>query len=245
MSRRTSDRRRNQPANRLMNEPANQPSTTTAAWTSRAASPEDWQAAPGPARRRAEEHQARRPDVLLRTPRRTRPADRSTPSRPVSSATRAGRRTCGCTGCSPAGPPWSARRSPQHVTPESFADGRLVVRTDSTAWATQMKLLAGNLVHRLNQELGDGTVEVIDVLGPHTPRWTSGALPGQGSRTPRHLRLTRDPWGSATASNDEPDVQGLVCTPETGLETPSGASEGRISTKSTPRSVAAPVICGP
>jgi predicted nucleic acid-binding Zn ribbon protein len=24
----------------------------------------------------------------------------------------------------------------QHVTPESFADGRLVVRTDSTAWAT-------------------------------------------------------------------------------------------------------------
>ena len=30
----------------------------------------------------------------------------------------------------------------QHVTPESFADGRLVVRTDSTAWATQMKLLA-------------------------------------------------------------------------------------------------------
>ena len=31
----------------------------------------------------------------------------------------------------------------QHVKPESFADGRLVVRTDSTAWATQMKLLAG------------------------------------------------------------------------------------------------------
>ena len=66
-----------------------------------------------------------------------------------------------------------------HVTPESYADGRLVVRTDSTAWATQMKLLAGNLVHRLNQDLGDGTVEVIDVLGPHTPRWSSA---GSGSR---------------------------------------------------------------
>ena len=29
-----------------------------------------------------------------------------------------------------------------HCTPESFADGRLVVRTDSTAWATQLTLLA-------------------------------------------------------------------------------------------------------
>ena len=71
-----------------------------------------------------------------------------------------------------------------HVTPESYADGRLVVRTDSTAWATEMKLLAGNLVHRLNQDLGDGTVEVIDVLGPHTPKWTSGRLRVKG-RGPR------------------------------------------------------------
>ena len=30
----------------------------------------------------------------------------------------------------------------EHTTPETFADGRLVVRTDSTAWATQLKLLA-------------------------------------------------------------------------------------------------------
>ena len=29
-----------------------------------------------------------------------------------------------------------------HCTPESFADGKLVVRTDSTAWATQLRLLA-------------------------------------------------------------------------------------------------------
>ncbi len=28
------------------------------------------------------------------------------------------------------------------MTPESYADGRLLVRTDSTAWATQMKMLA-------------------------------------------------------------------------------------------------------
>ena len=82
---------------------------------------------------------------------------------------------------------WAAlvgREVAEHVTPESFADGRLVVRTDSTAWATQMKLLAGNLLHRLNEDLGDGTVEVIDVLGPHTPRWSSGRFRVKG-RGPR------------------------------------------------------------
>jgi predicted nucleic acid-binding Zn ribbon protein len=82
---------------------------------------------------------------------------------------------------------WSSVVGPDvaaHVTPESYADGRLVVRTDSTAWATEIKLLAGNLLHRLNQDLGDGTVEVIDVLGPHTPRWTSGRFRVKG-RGPR------------------------------------------------------------
>ena len=29
-----------------------------------------------------------------------------------------------------------------HCTPESLAESRLIVRTDSTAWATQLKLLA-------------------------------------------------------------------------------------------------------
>jgi predicted nucleic acid-binding Zn ribbon protein len=82
---------------------------------------------------------------------------------------------------------WSAvvgQEVAEHVTPESYADGRLVVRTDSTAWATEMKLLAPNMVHRINQDLGDGTVEVIDVLGPHVPRWTSGRFRVKG-RGPR------------------------------------------------------------
>ncbi|HEY0904629.1 MAG TPA: DciA family protein [Marmoricola sp.] len=71
-----------------------------------------------------------------------------------------------------------------HVTPETYSDGRLVVRTDSTAWATQVKLLAGNLLQRLNEDLGEGTIEIIDVLGPHTPRWTSGRFRVKG-RGPR------------------------------------------------------------
>jgi predicted nucleic acid-binding Zn ribbon protein len=72
----------------------------------------------------------------------------------------------------------------QHVTPESYADGRLVVRTDSTAWATQMKLLTPDVVRRLNEVLGDGTVRVIDVEGPRGPSWKRGRLRVKG-RGPR------------------------------------------------------------
>ena len=87
-----------------------------------------------------------------------------------------------------------------HCTPESFDDGRLVVRTDSTAWATQLKLLAPTVVRRLNEELGHGTVTVIEVLGPHLPSWTQGAaVEPRRSRSARHLRLSlaRPIWGSA------------------------------------------------
>ncbi len=72
-----------------------------------------------------------------------------------------------------------------HCTPESFDEGRLVVRTDSTAWATQLKLLAPAVVRRLNEDLGHGTVTVIEVLGPHLPTWTKGRLSSRDGRGPR------------------------------------------------------------
>jgi len=72
----------------------------------------------------------------------------------------------------------------EHSKPESFADGRLVVRADSTAWSTQLTLLAGSLVRRLNDELGDETVRVIDVQGPRGPSWRKGRLRVKG-RGPR------------------------------------------------------------
>ena len=72
-----------------------------------------------------------------------------------------------------------------HCTPESFADGRLVVRTDSTAWATQLKLLTPTVVRRLNTELGHNTVTVIEVLGPHLPSWKKGKFGTRDGRGPR------------------------------------------------------------
>jgi predicted nucleic acid-binding Zn ribbon protein len=81
----------------------------------------------------------------------------------------------------------------QHARPVSFGReedgdrvvGRLVVQTDSTAWATQMRLLAGTVVRRLNEELGDGTVTVIDVRGPAAPSWTKGRRSVRDGRGPR------------------------------------------------------------
>ena len=86
----------------------------------------------------------------------------------------------------------------QHARPVSFAreddGGRLVVRTDSTAWATQMRLLAANVVRRLNQELGDGTVTVIDVAGAGRTELEAGAPVGARRPGPTgHLRLSRFP----------------------------------------------------
>ncbi|THI96807.1 DUF721 domain-containing protein [Nocardioides sp.] len=72
-----------------------------------------------------------------------------------------------------------------HSTPESLSDGVLVVRTDSTAWATQLKMLASSVVKRLNQELGDGTVTVVEVLGPNAPSWKHGRRSARDGRGPR------------------------------------------------------------
>ncbi len=72
-----------------------------------------------------------------------------------------------------------------HCLPESFDDGKLLVRTDSTAWATQMKLLSPTVVRRLNEELGDGTVTLIEVRGPHGPSWKKGLRSVRDGRGPR------------------------------------------------------------
>jgi predicted nucleic acid-binding Zn ribbon protein len=48
-----------------------------------------------------------------------------------------------------------------------------------------MRLLAPNVVRRLNEELGDGTVTVIDVQGPRGPSWKRGLRSVRDGRGPR------------------------------------------------------------
>lgn len=72
----------------------------------------------------------------------------------------------------------------EHCSPETFDDGLLVVRTDSTAWATQVRLLAPQLLQRLAVELGPDVVQDVKVLGPAAPRWGRGQrrVVGRGPR---------------------------------------------------------------
>ncbi len=72
-----------------------------------------------------------------------------------------------------------------HTTPESLSDGELTVSADSTAWATQVRLLAAQLVRRLNAELGDGTVLRVKVRGPVTSTRKPGEWRVRGGRGPR------------------------------------------------------------
>jgi len=71
-----------------------------------------------------------------------------------------------------------------HCTPERYVDTQLTVRADSTAWATQVRLLAAQVLIRLNAELGDGTVTRISVQGPQPPSWRHGprSVKGRGPR---------------------------------------------------------------
>lgn len=71
-----------------------------------------------------------------------------------------------------------------HVRTEAYADGVLTVRADSTAWATQVRLLAPTVVRRLNEEIGDGVVIRVTVRGPQAPSWRKGprSIPGRGPR---------------------------------------------------------------
>ncbi|MDP9443707.1 MAG: DciA family protein, partial [Actinomycetota bacterium] len=73
----------------------------------------------------------------------------------------------------------------EHCRPERYADGRLSVRADSTAWATQLRLLAPSVVRRIAEELGDGTVTRIEVRGPTQPSWRKGPRAVRDGRGPR------------------------------------------------------------
>jgi predicted nucleic acid-binding Zn ribbon protein len=47
-----------------------------------------------------------------------------------------------------------------------------------------VRLLARTIVRRLNEEIGDGVVSKVTVLGPHTPNWRKGprTVRGRGPR---------------------------------------------------------------
>ncbi|MGL5865603.1 MAG: DUF721 domain-containing protein [Dermatophilaceae bacterium] len=73
----------------------------------------------------------------------------------------------------------------EHCRPADFVDGVLTVRADSTAWATQLRMLSSSLLTRLADEVGEGTVTELRVLGPGAPSWSRGGRRVQDGRGPR------------------------------------------------------------
>lgn len=72
----------------------------------------------------------------------------------------------------------------EHSAPESFEDGRLVVRAASSAWATNLRMYTSTMLGRLAEELGDDVVTEVTILAPVGPSFRKGPLsvPGRGPR---------------------------------------------------------------
>jgi len=68
----------------------------------------------------------------------------------------------------------------EHCTPVTFSDGVLTVRADSTAWATQLRLMSSSILGRLETEVGKDTVAELRVQGPSAPSWTRGLRKATG-----------------------------------------------------------------
>ena len=71
-----------------------------------------------------------------------------------------------------------------HCRPVSLEDGELVLVAESTAWATQLRLLTKTLLKRVQDHAGQGIATKVTVRGPSQPDWRKGKLRVQG-RGPR------------------------------------------------------------
>jgi predicted nucleic acid-binding Zn ribbon protein len=72
-----------------------------------------------------------------------------------------------------------------HCVPQSLSKGELRIAAESTAWATQLRLLASTLLARLVAELGPQVVTKLIITGPVGPSWKHGAWSVRGARGPR------------------------------------------------------------
>lgn len=72
-----------------------------------------------------------------------------------------------------------------HSTPIGYADTVVTVRAESTVWATSLRTMAPQVVAKLNEALGDGTVTRVEILGPQGPSWKKGRRSVRDGRGPR------------------------------------------------------------
>jgi predicted nucleic acid-binding Zn ribbon protein len=71
-----------------------------------------------------------------------------------------------------------------HASPTSLNDGVLTVSAESTAWATQLRLMAPTILGKLHAQVGGNVVTRLRVVGPTAPSWKKGprSVRGRGPR---------------------------------------------------------------
>jgi predicted nucleic acid-binding Zn ribbon protein len=72
-----------------------------------------------------------------------------------------------------------------HCEPITLLEGRLTIRAESTAWATQLRLISDELLKTLQTRSEGVLVEEIVVIGPSAPSWKRGLRSIRGAKGPR------------------------------------------------------------
>lgn len=72
----------------------------------------------------------------------------------------------------------------EHCRPVKLEDGELTIEAESTAWATQLRLLAGKLLAQIAAQVGHNVVTRLHIHGPVAPNWSRGPrrVRGRGPR---------------------------------------------------------------
>jgi predicted nucleic acid-binding Zn ribbon protein len=75
-----------------------------------------------------------------------------------------------------------------HAAPTALNDGVLSVAAESTAWATQLRMVQAQILAKIAAAVGNGVVTSLKITGPAAPSWRKG---------PRHIagRGPRDTYG--------------------------------------------------
>ena len=71
-----------------------------------------------------------------------------------------------------------------HAQPTGFQEGTLEIQSDSSAWATQLRLMKKTLLASLQERFPDAGVSEILIKAPGAPSWKHGSrsVPGRGPR---------------------------------------------------------------
>ncbi|MBJ8342556.1 DUF721 family protein [Antrihabitans sp. YC3-6] len=71
-----------------------------------------------------------------------------------------------------------------HAEPTTLKDGVLSIAAESTAWATQLRMMQGQILAKINAAVGHGSVTSLRITGPVAPSWRKGErhVKGRGPR---------------------------------------------------------------